>query len=382
MTGDTRTFLAAYVIWHPDVVYNKRLAERIYDHYRRSLFVHVGGSSGLDVLFRSEAAAAHRTPLLVPLDAAHATSIIILLDDELAADADYVQYVRVLIMAADTAGFTARVMVVSMTETAQKKLGPDVQTMRWYAWDGLTQDEKEERLLTEVTYLMCRTLRHYIEQHHAQDLGAYLEPFRIFFSHSKWDSGNEGEEIAKLIRDRINARSDLATFFDVVNIPPGTRFAQVLQHYVRNSAIVAIQTDTFASREWCRREILEAKLHDRPMIVAHCVSDGEERGFPYLGNVPLIRMDAGARHKVGRIICRLLDELLAQLLWQCRIAGFSDAKVRFVSRQPELLALVGRGTSTVVVHPDPPLGSEEIALFQECAPTLLVLSFTQWVALA
>ncbi len=84
----------------------------------------------------------------------------------------------------------------------------------------------------------------------------------IFLSHSKHDG--DGERIAQAIRHSLHQSHGLASFFDVYDIPAGLRFQQVLLQQVRVSAMVAIHTDTYSSREWCRREVIEAKRWNVP----------------------------------------------------------------------------------------------------------------------
>jgi hypothetical protein len=55
--------------------------------------------------------------------------------------------------------------------------------------------------------------------------------------------------------------------------------------------MVAIHTDSYSSREWCRREIIEAKRWNVPLVVANGISNLDERGFPYMGNVPVVRLE-------------------------------------------------------------------------------------------
>ncbi|WP_204306774.1 toll/interleukin-1 receptor domain-containing protein, partial [Klebsiella pneumoniae] len=74
----------------------------------------------------------------------------------------------------------------------------------------------------------------------------------------------------------------LATFFDVHDIPTGVRFDRAILLQVRVSAVVAVHTDSYSSREWCRREIIEAKRWNVPLVVANCIADADERGFPYM----------------------------------------------------------------------------------------------------
>jgi hypothetical protein len=74
-------------------------------------------------------------------------------------------------------------------------------------------------------------------------------------------------------------------WYDGAKIPPGGRFPEEIQKGVLNSsALVAVLTDTWSSREWCRREVLEAKLAARPLVVVDALEARVIRLFPYLGN--------------------------------------------------------------------------------------------------
>jgi len=170
-----------------------------------------------------------------------------------------------------------------------------------------------------------------------------------------------------------------------LNIPPGLPFAEVLRLYVRISAVVAIHTDSYSSREWCRREILEAKRHNVPLVVANCMIDFEERGFPYMGNVPVVRMEHDATHRIGVVIARLLDEVMKDYLWRCRAKLANAGKdVTFLPRPPELISLSelarNRQDQGTIVYPDPPLGVEEAELFAALGKGFQLLSYTQWLA--
>jgi len=221
----------------------------------------------------------------------------------------------------------------------------------------------------------------------AGQLESYLDPVRVFLSHSKHD--RFGQSLAKMTRDYLHSDTDFGSFFDAKNIPPGLHFDEVLTHFVRTSAVVAFHTDSYSSREWCRREILEAKRHGVPLVVANALDKGDERGFPYMGNVPIIQLDdISSPTRIPLVVGYLLDEVLKDFLWKCRIAvanshGATD--VRFLARWPELIsvaALIESGVNlekTKVVYPDPPIGPEEAGLFSSFSPLLVMQSYTEWL---
>jgi hypothetical protein len=122
-------------------------------------------------------------------------------------------------------------------------------------------------------------------------------------------------------------------------------------------------------------------------VVANCIADRDERGFPYLGNVPIVRMDPSGADRIDVVVGRLLDEVLKDFLWHCRVqlSGVTDPAVVFVPRPPELISLAGLPPQNdvpepTIIYPDPPLSAEEERLFEEVAPRVRLRSFTEWLA--
>jgi hypothetical protein len=115
------------------------------------------------------------------------------------------------------------------------------------------------------------------------------------------------------------------------------------------------------------------------------MSDLDELSFPYMGNVPVVRMDPETADRIDCIVSRLLDEVLKDFLWRCRVelaAGTASGEVVFLPRPPELISLAGLSNpaQTVLVYPDPPIGAEEQRLFEIVAPTVRLRSMTEWLA--
>ena len=121
------------------------------------------------------------------------------------------------------------------------------------------------------------------------------------------------------------------------------------------------------------------------MIVVDCLHSGENRAFPYLGNVPVIRMDPIAKDRIPEIAGRLLDEVLVDFLWQCRVAALPlrPTDTVFMARPPELASLAILANKQeirgAVVYPDPPLGDEELQLFDATWSGLRFHTMTQWL---
>lgn len=84
---------------------------------------------------------------------------------------------------------------------------------------------------------------------------------------------------------------------------------------------------------------------------------------------------------------RLLDEVLKDFLWRCRVELVCnrDPAIIFVPLPPELILLAGLPPSTdvpepMIVYPDPPLSAEEERLFEAVAPRVRLRSLTEWLA--
>lgn len=389
MALSTRPFLVIYVAWHPEFADGLTIAQALYDHYRRKIYENVAGGTGLSVVYRSTPGAGLDVPISINFADAETSAIVMLMDEKWAADPTWAEWGRDLMEQADVVGLGARVFPVTIDGTAIQ-LGMAEQALRWDKWADVEQEERKRRLIAGLTYQFCRMLRSYLQQlkhptEEEESLNQYLSKVEIFLSHSKHDT--HGERIAKLIRERLyqGEGDSLTNFFDVHDIPAGLRFNKVILHKVKVCAVVAIHTDSYSSREWCRREIIEAKRYNAPLVVANCISDLDERSFPYMGNVPVVRMDPEAANRIDYIVSRLLDEVLKDFLWRCRVELAKPAasdEVVFLPRPPELISLAGlpKSAEATLVYPDPPIGAEEQRLFEEVAPTVRLRSMTEWLA--
>lgn len=386
----TRPLLVLYIIWHPAFADGRRIADALREHFRRKLYENIAGGTGLSVIYRYACLPGASTPLPIDFNESETTAVVVIADQNLAADTGWTGYVRGLVDQTEMSGLATRVFPVAIESGALESLGVEVQALRWDLWPDSLEDRRQ-RLISELTYEFCRMLRHYLEHLKRPDedddaLEAYLKKVQIFLSHSKHDE--DGVKIAKAIRSRLHERHGLASFFDVNDIPAGLRFNKVLLQQVRVSAIVAIYTDSYSSREWCRREVIEAKRWNVPFVVANSITNIDERSFPYLGNVPVVRLEETSLAQIDLVIGRLLDEVLKDFLWRCRVElarGVADSDVIFLPRPPELISLACLPSAAdvlepLIVYPDPPLSAEEERLFAEIAPRVQLRSLTEWLA--
>ena len=388
MPMTTRPLFALYVVWHPAYAHGRALADALRQHFRRDLYRSVAGEPGISVLERSESPPGSRIPLPIDWDDAELTAIVALIDESLVADPEWAGYVRELADAAQARGLPAGFFPVEM-DGAAFDLRLEQQALHWDRWDA-PDEERVASLTRELIHEFCRMLRHRVDEQQPDDgvgapaLGRYLEKVQVFISHSKHDA--DGATVARNIRDWIHDNGPVDSFFDVHDIPPGLLFEEVLVHQAGTSAMVAVHTDSYSSREWCRREVIEAKRHCAPMVVLDCVRDVDPRSMAYLGNVPVVRMEPGSTDRIGAVAGRLLDEVFRTWLWRCRVGPHASEspEVLFTARPPELIALAAfpaaaGGANRTIVYPEPLLGVDEERLFSEIAPTTRLQTLERWM---
>ena len=202
-----------------------------------------------------------------------------------------------------------------------------------------------------LTHHLVRTLR--------STTAAPAPRLLVFISHAKRD----GEGAARELLDRLQTRDipRLDTFFDRDAIDEGFRFDDQIDSTLerQETLLLVVQTDAFASREWCRREVLGARIARRPVVVVHAVDRGERNGCAYFGMSPVLRW-APNRADFWSLLWRtLLDEALRFELVPRRLAATAATQGRAgalcVPYPPDLHAL----------HDAPPSRGDRLVLYPE-----------------
>lgn len=376
------------VIWHPESSAAAMVADRIRAHFGTHRFRNMAGGAGIGVVFHRTLDS--RVPVLFPEDRGTGcpVALVTLVDRALVEDTEWVRYLHDLRRHAAASELATRLFPVSMEPGVLDDLEISEQAIRWDLWDR-GSEAPEQQLVRELAFEFARMLRHHLHVLRQPtggkpQLEQYLKKIQTFLSYSNHDG--HGKEIAEAIRLWLHENSALSSFLDVHDLPAGLPFPEVIEHHIGRSILLAVYTDSYSSREWCRREVLEAKRRGVPMIVVDCLETGDERAFPYLGNVPVVRMDPVARDRLPQIAGRLVDEVLLDFLWRCRVAAIRGRRsgTVFLARPPELVALATlagpRAERRLAVYPDPPLDAEETQLLSTMWPGMRIRSMNQWLA--
>ena len=375
------------VIWHPEASAAAPVADRIRAHFGTHRFRSVAGGTGVEVVFRRTPGS--RVPVPFPADPGTGgpVAVVALINRTLVEDTEWVRYLDDLRRHAATGGPAIRLLPVSMETGVLDDLELSEQAIRWDLWDP-GNESREQRLVRELAYEFARMLRdhlHVLRQPTGgkPQLEQSLKKIQAFISYSSHDG--HGKDIAEAIRSWLHQNSAVSSFLDVHDLPAGLPFPEVIDHHIGRSIMLAVYTDSYSSSEWCRHEVLEAKRRGVPMIVVDCLDAGDERAFPYLGNVPVVRMDPMARNRLPHIAGRLVDEVLLDFLWRCRVEAMRERRsdTVFLARPPELVSLATlsapRAERRMAVYPDPPLDAEETELLNALWPGIRIRSLNQWL---
>jgi len=382
--------LEIFVVWHPDDDRGAQLAETIFDHFMTGpTFSGVIGG-GVQVSFRStgwEGAATAPRPIYAEgregpngIQPASFVAVVPLLGTEMAACAEnehtqwhgYVNAIRDLNQASpERVGvFPYALNAGATNETKLQELLGSFQ----FVAAGNPHSHGED-----IASMLCRDLTQGLAQLVSPD---EMDRLTAFISHTKRHSQGEGEDVdalVELVREVIR-NTRLNEFFDANDLQPGTDWDQELRDKSGTSAMLALRTDLYSSREWCQREVVIAKTQGMPVIMMDAIGIGEERGSFLMDHVPRIAVRKAdgrwQRQDVYRALNLLVDECLKRALWlhQRDLARERpDLDVAWwAPHAPEPLTLSRwidgfleehgedeSKNSVRILHPDPPLGPEE-----------------------
>ena len=384
MTIHAKSTFALNLVWHARYSEGEKLAGWLHDHFGADRFRNVTAGARVQISYPvlpSEGV----DPTPVDWERADTTAVVVFLNQDLVQDPQAVSYLKELGRSAEPRWPAAGVFPV-LIDGSLPEGGLGVQGIRWDKWH-LEYDVRRERLVRDLAQAFIGMLRQRLSKSSATEnqdqQDDSLQKIKVFLSHSKHDK--DGAVIANRIRDWIHEHTALASFIDTVDIPPGFSFEEVIPYSIRNSILLAIRTDTYSAREWCCREVLQAKQNCVPMIVVDCLRSQEDRAFPYLGNVPTIRMTPCNKGSIASVIGCLLDEALLHYLWLCRteLPRSFNPEMLFLPRAPELASLSiprlqdNRG-GTSIVYPDPPMMEDEVKLFGAVRGDVTLHSFSEW----
>lgn len=341
--------LLVHLIFHPESITARQLAEIIHLELNKDLNV-----PGLRVptIFCAEEGNSI-PPKNLPLNRAENNLLVLLADTDMNADDKWCTFVADLWNVCQ--GTTNRCVPIQLSTDAyplDERLN-GVSFIRAYE---LSVSETTALVVRRIITELCRFL-------HGDPLveNSPEAPTKLFISHTKMDIDKE-PHVVNTFREHLSHDQPIKVWFDSGDIPGGSQFAQEIAHGIQDSSLLCIRTDNYASREWCRKEILLAKEKSRPIVVVNALTKNEIRSFPYLGNVPEIRWDGDP----DKVIDLILKETLRHLHTSLLMEKWKQTNDKVFLYPPELLTINNINTATTILYPDPPLGKEETDTLSKC----------------
>jgi SLOG cluster2/TIR domain len=383
-----------YVLWHPRCEIGQAMASRIYAWLRP------GHGLGPDVHYRSLPAPDAGTsslPLPIPGNVPPAAGgaaatpvyqrpvnlqiIIVLIDDNMVSDYAWRDWLPTLV--STNTSMLRTFFPVALDSTAYN-IPPPLNERNFLRPVGvpITQREGPTRrkvlesairsLLKQLTEALCQLLLAPLPEEigSVPGLSGSASKIAIFLSHAKAD----GMTPARRIRDFIYANTQLAAFYDENDIPFGAAFSRVLDGSIQSNstaALIAVQSEKYATRPWCRRELSifrrprqeksprgaaeQWKLH--PIVVVNALESGAQTtSIPEIGNATVIRWSSEEppeeQPQRSLIPERVQQEeqIVTTVLRDTLLASFHSALGRCLRAGPEQIVINWLPDSTTLLH--------------------------------
>ena len=331
-----------FVLWHPEFAAGRYIAADIFNWFRTP------DGHGLPVYFRSapDPNGDDDLPPSVPDSRDSLTFVILLAEFHMVRDRNWREWLTEL-----DSHKSARTTLypVALHRTAYKLPDPICKlnfiTVQANQQRGADLNDQEliallKSLRKSLTEVFSRALGHKLLTTKLTKFMSSLKDFflqstseppkiKVFISHAKRD--RHAIDISKRIRDYIYQETQLTAFFDENDIALGYRFGEVLDQTLKSgvAAMIAVNSDSYAARPWCRREIqvfsrpTVSKAHDdvwekRPMLVLQAMEGGQvTSAIPDFGNSPMLRWRDG-----DETLC--IDTLLREAIFRAYHAAMAS----------------------------------------------------------
>ena len=379
-----------FVIWSPEDPIGLPLANLVARHFDDAEESRAFGGIRIPVFVRYEAFAPPATaPRPIALDEAEHNLVVVVgthhIADRLADDPAWVGWFDDLSAQFQRRGRKDKFVVLSLESSVLEVTGfRGRNAIRAFQWPfDLESAGSRIHLLLLLTNL-CGSM--ILENSGAAKPGEPRRALkhRLFISHAKLD----GADDAVRIRRRLDETDfGIEPFVDANDLSFGETFTEELEGEIADSTLLAIHTDAYGSRPFCRWEILRAKFHRRPIYIVHRLKQGEGRVFPYGGNAPLMVVIDLNDQTIDRILLAAMTVVLRGLVWS-RLAEAVIAKKNLatpplvLARTPELVDLAHikmreSDSFSMIVYPDPPLSDEERELIPALNLGIEVVSLSE-----
>ena len=253
--------LAIHIVIHPKFEKKETYQNKIYSTFNRDVEDYLDRGLNIPVYFYDNSSNE------IKHEKYEKNLVVILIDDEMVCDDEFI--VKDIV---SHPKLTIVPVALSRNSSKKDKFFDQYNYIQAYKENNNLEDEIEY-VLFELAHAVSTLLFH-------------KKSLKIFLSHAKKD----GAEIAIKFKNYLGEETKLDDFFDTNSIKNSDDWRQALKDGVEESILLVFQTDQYASREWCRREILMGKEASVPIVVVNRLKSVEKRAFPYMANIPTVTL--------------------------------------------------------------------------------------------
>jgi hypothetical protein len=363
-------YFRIYLLWHDRFSNGHHLADYLFDKICGDRKHPLLQGLGIPVHFRSTPLLNTNVPRTICLDNCLNSAIFIFVDEEMVICESWQRYVEELWDDISLKKPHHKIYPIAFTPLAYN-FSPKIAHINFIRviFQEHEIDVQKQKLLINILHESCRQLKQ-VQSISTTNKNLAPPPVRLFLSHAKYDGLEETQDI----RRQIEENEVIKTFFDTLDIPPGYDFQEEIEKNLKDCALLIFQTDAYASSYWCRWEVLTAKKYIIPILLINAINTGEERSFPYVGNIPTVRWQQ-TNYNIFVIIAKILLEVLRYIYFPEYVKKLQEirripAKAIILPCAPELLTQVQSCQEsqqlgdTPIIYPDPPLGDDEMDILR------------------
>lgn len=369
-----------YILWHNSFKDGRKYAETLYRTFSRDDTDFSGQSIGLPIFFCDEP----NLDLNHIKETANKTAFVLLITPKMVIDEKWQNFVEEICNLTDENENFILYPVAINTSTlnggnSAYNLSSKLSRKNFIKLNNLGKpdednfDIKFKELCFQLAHELCRLL--YDRERISEGRNTNLVPsVTLFLSHARCD----GKIIADRINKYISIQTSLKTFIDVNDIPKGENVERLIKDSTEKAVFLAIWTDKYSSREWCQKEIMDAKKMDCPIILLDALSVGEVRRFPYGSNVRTIHwshsnLEEISDDEIKKIVFEVLLETLKSrfnelyLNYAVDLYAVNKKSTKIFKCSPELYTLLINlnNDEECLLYPDPPLNINELEVLKK-----------------
>lgn len=162
---------------------------------------------------------------------------------------------------------------------------------------------------------------------------------KLFISHAKFDGVAVAKSLIGLLRELQNSdgeKTGFDYFYDAEHIEPGSLWRDVLKTESGQSMLIALRTEAYESRFWCRQEFLQAERNGMPILVVDLRKEQyHDSALLPFDVAPVVRVHDGN-------LIRIVLHAMAAHLRALRVRSEAPSSVKVLPHRPSVYSLDGR----------------------------------------